>query len=159
RLELGVDLADLVEEDAASVRELEAPLAHAVRPGEGALLVAEELALEEAGGERRAVHAEEGPLAAGRSEVDRPRQELLPGAALAADQHRRRALGIALHQLERAPDRRALAHDQEPLGGALELRAEELVLANQPPVAQRSLHDHLQLLGLEGLGDVVEGAL
>ena len=49
------DLADLVEEERAAVGLLEAPLATRDRAGERAALVAEQLALEERLGERRAV--------------------------------------------------------------------------------------------------------
>ena len=47
RLQLQRHLADLVEEDRAAVRELEGAAAVAVRPGEGAAHVPEELALDE----------------------------------------------------------------------------------------------------------------
>jgi hypothetical protein len=49
-LHLDRDLADLVEEERALVGELEAPGLAADRAGEGALLVAEELALDEVRG-------------------------------------------------------------------------------------------------------------
>ena len=58
------DLADLVEEERAAVGLLEAADAPLVRAGERALLVAEELALEERLGERRAVERDEGRLRA-----------------------------------------------------------------------------------------------
>ena len=54
-------VADLVEEEGAAVGLLEAaPVAPLVRAGEGALLVAEQLALEERLGQRGAVDRHEG---------------------------------------------------------------------------------------------------
>ena len=57
RLRRGRDLADLVEEQRAAVGLLEAAVAARGRAGERALLVAEQLALEHAFGERAAVDA------------------------------------------------------------------------------------------------------
>src|SRR5690606_5299759 len=72
--------------------------------GERALLVAEELALEEVLRERRAVHRDEGAVRALALGVDRARGDLLARSALAADQDRRRRLRGARDQ------RRDLAH-------------------------------------------------
>src|SRR5262249_60569137 len=93
---------DLVEQDRAAVRGLEAPLAPRVGAGEGALLVAEELALDELAVDRRAVHRDEGPPAAGAALVQRLRDELLAGAALAAHEHREVGLGNLLERCEDA---------------------------------------------------------
>ena len=57
--------------------------------GEGAPRVAEELALEELLGHRGAVDGDEGSLRARAARVERPRDELLAGPALAGDEHRR----------------------------------------------------------------------
>src|SRR5690606_35942553 len=86
-LKLERDLADLVEEEGASVRKLEAADAVAQRAGERALHVAEELALEEIARDRGAVHADQRPLATRARVVDRARDQLLAGARLARDQH------------------------------------------------------------------------
>ena len=85
------NLADLVEEERAAVGLLEAPLAPRDRAGERAALVAEELALEQPLGERRAVQADERLVRARRRGVDRLGDELLAGAALAGDEHARAA--------------------------------------------------------------------
>jgi hypothetical protein len=58
----------------------------AVRAGEGAAAVAEQLALEEVTRDRGAVEGDEGPLSAVREFVNSPGQDLLAGAALARDQ-------------------------------------------------------------------------
>ena len=88
QLDLGLErqLADLVEEQRAAVRQLEAALVLADRAGERALLVAEQLALDEAGGDRGAVHLDEQALAPRAGLVDRARDQLLAGAGLARDE-------------------------------------------------------------------------
>src|SRR5205814_3302065 len=81
-------LADLVEEDRALVGHLEAPAALGHRAGERALLVTEELGLEQRFRERRARHLHERSRAAIRVVVERFSDELLAGAALAGDEDR-----------------------------------------------------------------------
>src|SRR5690606_34194103 len=87
-LHRGADVADLAEEERAAVRELDPPRLALGRAGERALLVAEELALEEVVGERGTVHRDEGTVASRRPRVERARCDLLAGPALAAEQHR-----------------------------------------------------------------------
>ena len=98
-LGLGRHLADLIEEDRALVRQLEAPAALLHRARERRLLVAEELRARSAsariGG---AVHAHERAVRSPRMPVDRARNQFLAGAGLAQDQHggiRRRHHGEA----------------------------------------------------------------
>ena len=88
-LDLQVDVADLVEEERAAVGLLEPADAVAVGAGERPLDVAEQLALEQALREGRAVDLDERPCRAGAGGVDRRGQQLLARAALAADQHGR----------------------------------------------------------------------
>ena len=64
-------LADLVEEERAAVGQLEAPGLLAVGAGEGAALVAEQLALEQRLGQRRAVERDEGAVGARAGVMDR----------------------------------------------------------------------------------------
>src|SRR6202008_933278 len=76
--------------------------------GEGALLVAEELALEQRVGQRGAVDGDE-RLAPARGEVvDGLGDELLAGAALALDEHGARDRGHLLDLDQHFLDRRAL---------------------------------------------------
>ena len=83
-------LADLVEEQRAAVRLLEQALAALLGVGERALRVAEQLALEQRLGHRRAVDRDErAVLARATALVERARDDLLAGAALAGDQHGR----------------------------------------------------------------------
>ena len=82
-----VELADLVQEDGSAVGELEAAGLALVGAGEGASLVAEQLALQQLMRHRRAVHLDEGGPAARRVHVDAPGHQLLADAGLAAHQH------------------------------------------------------------------------
>src|SRR5690606_1714963 len=62
-LDLEGDLADLVEEEGATVRQLESSRTAGDRTREGTALVAEELTFRQTGGNRCAVEANEGLLA------------------------------------------------------------------------------------------------
>src|SRR5690606_23819469 len=87
------------EEERAPLRELHLAGHAAVRAGEGAALVAEELALDELHGERRPVDDDEGPGLPRGVDVDRPREEPLAGAGLAAEEHGRVRLRRERHAL------------------------------------------------------------
>jgi hypothetical protein len=63
RLQGRRQFADLIQKNRAAVRLLEAPDPLLVRPGEGALLVAEELAFEQVLGNRLAITVTIGPRA------------------------------------------------------------------------------------------------
>src|SRR5690606_36096431 len=113
RLQGERQLADLVEEQRPAAGGLETADAPLVRAGERALLVAEQLALEQRLGDRRAVHDDEGRRAARAELVHGARHELLAGAALARDQHVGARAGYAL---DRAIDgaHHLAAPDQAP---------------------------------------------
>ena len=82
-------LADLVEKQRAAMRQLETARLARVGAGERALLVAEQLGLEQRLGNRGAVDGDERPVVARAERVQRAREQLLAGAALALEQHRR----------------------------------------------------------------------
>ncbi len=79
-LEVEGDLADLVEEQRAAIGEFEPPDPFAQRPGEATPDMAEELALEQLAGDRRAVHPDHRAGCGGARLVDRPGDEFLAGA-------------------------------------------------------------------------------
>ncbi len=83
-LHLDRDLADLVEEQRAAVRQLEAPRLGADGAGEGALVVAEQLRLHERLGDGGAVDLDERPRVPRGVLVQRARDQLLAGPRLAA---------------------------------------------------------------------------
>src|SRR5581483_9886160 len=100
RLEPRREVADLVEEDRAAVRDLEEALLLRDGVREGALLVAEELALEELLRDRRAGDRHERTVRAPALVVDRLRDHVLADAALAGEEDRRGlARRDALHEL------------------------------------------------------------
>ena len=113
--QLGLDvrgeLADLVEEDRAAVRELEAALPHRHRAGERAALVAEQLALDQRRRQRRAVHAHERVTAAAAPAVHRAREQLLARAGLAEDHDRGVGRRHLEHPVECDAQRRRIADD------------------------------------------------
>src|SRR5439155_1256823 len=80
------------EKDRAVIGELELSGLLLMRAGEGALLVAEELALEELLGKRYAIDGDERPCGPRAPRMNRARQHFLAGAALAEQQHRTLAL-------------------------------------------------------------------
>ena len=69
-------VADLVEEQRAALGDLEAALARGDGAGERALLVSEQFALEQLGGDGAAVDGDEGTLAARARGVDGARGDL-----------------------------------------------------------------------------------
>src|SRR6266852_1485775 len=73
-------LADLVEEERAAAGGLELPGPGGDRAGEGALGVAEQLALQEVLGDGAAVDGDERPRLARRAPVQLARDQLLAGA-------------------------------------------------------------------------------
>ncbi len=110
RLQVELELAELVQEHGAAVGHLEDALARGGGAGEGALLVAEEFALDEVLGDGAAVEDHEGAVAASRGRVGGAGDDLFAGAGLALDHDggigRRDLLedGVDLAHLGVAPD-------------------------------------------------------
>ena len=93
-------LADLVEEEAPAARRGEEALLVPDGAGEGSLHVPEQLALEQVLRQRAAVDRQERPVGPAGQVVDVPGDDLLAGAALALDQHRRVGRRHVLGELE-----------------------------------------------------------
>ena len=129
-LEGGLHVADLVEEEGAAVGQLE--LARpGLDPGRHPALDAEELALEQRLGERRAVDGDQRPLAP-REVVEELRHQLLAGAALAAHQDADAARRHPLDDVQHAAHRRRQGDDPAPGDLLGEPPLEGLVLLLQP---------------------------
>jgi hypothetical protein len=109
-------VADLVEEERVPVRAREEPPVIRDRAGEGALLVTEELALEERLGDGAAVDGDEGLVRARAGPVDGPGDEFLARPALALDQDACVAGGHALRLGEHVLHERGTRHDLLPPG-------------------------------------------
>ena len=103
RLQRKAHVADLVEEHRAVVGELELAGLVLDRAGERAALEAEQLRLEQLGRQRRAVHLDERLVAPERGGIERPRDQLLAGAALAANQDGHVGVGDALDRARAPP--------------------------------------------------------
>ena len=146
-LHRGRHLTDLVEEERATVRELEAPDASRARASERAGLVAEQLALEQALRKRGAVQFDERAIRPIAGLVNERRHALLARAALASDQHRRHARRDALHQLD---DGLHLRRGDEHVT-ADALGAQEAVLAQESATFGNPLQGQLQVVDDERL--------
>jgi hypothetical protein len=120
QLDLGgrVGLADLVEEQRAAFCGLHQAGLALAGIGEGALLVAEQLGLDQLRRQRAAVQLDEGHAHGAGPEVQRAGDQFLAGAGLAVDQHRRRVgvgeLLLGLHQHRDDRSRRATMAGERP---------------------------------------------
>src|SRR5262249_18061313 len=139
-LERRAQLAQLVDEEGPGVGQREDAFTMLRRAGERALHVAEQVALHQPFGNRRAVERDQRPIAPGARVVDRAGDELLAGAALAvdadvdvADRHLRDAREDVAHL-------RRLADD--PVVGGPDRG--ERALARVPRGSQRLLEDLLE---------------
>src|SRR4029079_8937497 len=110
-LRVRAHVPDLVEEERAAVGLLEAADALLVGAGERALLVAEQLGLEEVLLQRRAVDLHEVASRAQRVVVRRAGDELLVGTRFTPDQYLRIALRDLLDDREHRLQRAARADD------------------------------------------------
>jgi hypothetical protein len=160
-------LAHLVEEDRPARGALEPAGLLAIRPGEGAPLVAEELALDEALGQRSAVDPDERALGAIRVAMQRRGDQLLARAALADDQDGRIGRGRPADRLEDLAHRGALADERRLVVRALVgrgtrvaagLRPQRADFLGQGALPQRSLQGQHDLVEIERLGEVVIGS-
>ncbi len=153
----GVYLADFVEEKRAAVRQLEAPDAPLLRAGEGALLMAEELAFQNLRRERRAMHGDElggGPAA---EMVDGAGRELLAGAAFPLDEHGGACGRHLLDGFEDGLERVGFADDALDGEFLPDLLLERGVFLLQMAAAQGAFDEQLHLVEIQRLGDEMVG--
>ena len=153
------EVGDLVEEQRAAVGQLEPALLAPGGAGEGALLVAEQLGLEQRLGQRRAVDGHERPAPPRRALVDGARHALLARAALALDEHGGRAVGHLVDQRHHPAEGGAGADDRALPEQVVEALLQRLVLLDQVAALQRLVDQLEQLLAAEGLGEEVVGAV
>src|ERR1700728_3099876 len=81
-------LADFVEQNRSPVAQFELARFGMSRPGKSSVLVAEQLAFQQVGGDGRAIHFQERAVSPRRELVDQASQHFLAGAALAQEQYR-----------------------------------------------------------------------
>ena len=167
----GEQVADLVQEERPSRRELEPTRLLALGARECATLVSEQLGLEERLGKGRAVHGDERPVGASRSRGGRPRDQLLAGPALARDQDRRVGRRDLGRQGQRRPERGGLADEAvesvalvegltKGFHAALELTGPELETGQSPLLlAEPLVLDREDQLGRDAAGDLHVGGV
>jgi hypothetical protein len=99
-LEVGRDLADLVEKQRPAVRQLEVPAPRLDRAREGPAHVTEQLALDQVLGDGRAVDRHEGARRTARADaVQRLRQHFLADSAFTQEEHGGLRLRGAAHHV------------------------------------------------------------
>src|SRR5690606_7464329 len=157
-LDVRLHLRDLVEEERAAVGELEAAGLLVNGASEGALLVTEELVLEDLAGEGAAVDRDEGALLAGRLLVDRAGDELLAGPALPHDQHAGTGGGDGLDDGVDLPHLLGLPEHLAVAGEALEAPLELAVGRLDLVLVQGPGDERLEAVEVQRLGQVVVGA-
>src|SRR5438093_8640863 len=91
---------NLIEKKASALCQLELPLLALMCPRERALLVTEELRLDQGVRDRAAVDRDKRLLASSTQLMNRASDELLAGAGLALDEHSQRGLGHLLDLLD-----------------------------------------------------------
>ncbi len=158
RLGVRWQLADLVQKQGASVGGLHQSLLRPHRPGERALLVAEELVLDEPTGNRGAVDRDHGRVAALTLLVQRPRHQLLACSGLAQYEHRRIRGSHLVDAREHIPHDLATPDHARDGVAACDVRFECLVLTLQAMMLEDAVHAQQHLVVVERLRDVVDGA-
>ncbi len=152
-------LPDLVEKQGAAVRELEFPRFAIRCPGERALLVAKELRFQKVLGDCRAVDGDKwavGPLA---QRVERTGKQLLASAAFSLEQHRGVGSSRPLQGDRHLLQSRVLADDLRGTTLCREFVFQQDVFRGEPPLRQRALHHEQQHVGVDGLGEKIQGTL
>src|SRR5262249_14733607 len=127
-LRLAAEISDFIQEQRASMRELEPPDATIGRTSEGAALMPEHLALDEIAWNRRTVHPHVRPIAPWASGMNRRSDELLARARFASDQHPRISWCNAIDQRAHLLNARAIA---DHLAAQPKVSAQRLRLASR----------------------------
>ena len=136
-LNVGRQVADLVEKDRRVIGQLEPPDLPRQGAGKGALLPAEQLALDERARDRRAVDAHHDATAPRAQLVNLRRDEFLSGARFAEQQHRRIGRGHLSRLFEDASDGGASSNDDTGAEALLHLAPEVEILGLQVVVASQ----------------------
>ncbi len=148
-------LADFVEKERAAIGQLEAALAPIGGARERALLVPEDLALEQRLGNRRAVDRDERKRRARTELVDRLRDQFLAGARLARDEHRRAGRRRLLDHLVDLPHLGAVADHRPERAVFAQLTPQRLHFAKRLLPLDNLVEQNLQALNVDRLGQVV----
>ena len=158
-LHTGADLADLVEKARPAVRGLEQPSLLGQRPGERALDVTEQLALEETLGQSAAVDRHERATRPGARLVDGPCNQLLARAGLPLDQHSAPGRGDPRHHLVHLAHQLRSADDALVPRGLPRIGPVAAIVVREAPVSPRPVSRHLPRVQPEGSAPVIAGSL
>ena len=127
-------VADFIEEDGATIGQFEASLAQTHGSREGALFVTEQFAFDEAGRERRAIHADKRARSASAPVVDGAGEELFSGTRLTKQQYRAIQRGDLREPLQRVSHDAALADDLVEIVERLDILFQADVVGGQAAV-------------------------
>ena len=163
-------IPDLIEEQGAALGLFELALPLFDSTGEGAFLVAEQLAFDQFGRNGRTVHFDEGCVVAGTQFVKLARDELFARAIGAGDEHPRIGRCDGANQLDDLADGRRISNDgcgafgldfaRQPLGFLLKLALIEGVAHGQENAVEvQRLLDEVKGAHLDGLHRCLHGAV
>ena len=156
-LERKRDFADFIQKQRAAVGDFKSALALGVRPGEGALLVAEEFAFQERLRDRAAIDGDERPVSASAPLVNGPRGHFLARPALPQQQNGGVGGGHLTNGLEDRPNSRAGTH--HPFKGVAGNQILHLAEFDfQAGDVKAAPDHHLEFLHIGWLGQKVVGA-
>lgn len=157
-LGVGVDLANLIQEQRATVRQFETSDAALLGTGEGSLFMAEQLAFKDLRRQRGAVHSDQFGLGASAQIVNGTCDQFLAGAAFAFNEDGRPGGRDLLDGLEDGFERVSLAEDALNAELLLDLLLQDLVFLLQAAAAQGAFHQQFDLVQVQRLGDKMVGA-
>ena len=152
-------IADLVEEQRAAPGPFEGARMPRHRSGEGAFLVAEQFALQQAFRESGAIHGNERSVGPGAVRVQGAGHQFLARAAFAAHEHRGVGLGQQQRLAHHFAHRGRFRHPAFRRPAAAGLRAELLHLLAQAGGFQRAAQLGLQVVDVQRLLEIVVGPL
>jgi hypothetical protein len=144
RLELGAEHSDVADEQRSTGGQLDEPRLPRDGAAERTALVTEQLDVEHALGEQRAVRLDD-RAGAPRETMNRPREETFARSRLAGDEHRRIRRRDALEQREHRVHRRVLRHDLGRRVRARETGLEISVLPRQLVLLPRAADQYIDL--------------
>src|SRR5580704_2997155 len=153
RLQKGRHLANFVEQNGSAVAQFEFTRFGVVCSREGALLVAEQFALEEVGGNGGAIYFQERAMGAWGKLVDQASENFLAGATLAEQEHGdvdvrdQRGLRANLAHLRTGGD------EEDVVGKLFDVAAIRLL-----SLTEAEVDDGVQFRLLKWLGEVIQGA-
>ena len=146
-------IADLVEKERAAVRGLEPAAPGPDGPGKSAPFMAEQLGLQQPLRNGGAIDGDQRSVFSHARSVNRLRQQILAGAALAFDQYRDIRARHPLHGVQHTNER--IASSDEAFEASRLRRLERGDLLLQAPTLERTRHDDLQLNHVERFGEEV----